>query len=86
MGTESPEIGKGGWLGTAEFAAVQPTVHVDINVTMPISSLTNSFFPLVQGKKGTKSEESTVGKKLGGKSQKAGAEHCLQKATTSDYK
>jgi len=51
-----------------------------------ISSLTNSFFPLVQGKKGTKSEESTVGKKLGGKSQKAGAEHCLQKATTSDYK
>jgi len=32
---ESPEIGKGGWLGTAEFAAVQPTVHVDINVTVP---------------------------------------------------
>jgi len=33
MYSESPEIGKGGWLGTAELAAVQPTVHVDLNVT-----------------------------------------------------
>jgi len=30
---ESPEIGKGGWPGTAELAAVQPMVHVDLNVT-----------------------------------------------------
>jgi len=30
---ESPEIGKGGWPGMAELAAIQPTVHVDLNVT-----------------------------------------------------
>ena len=29
---ESPEIGKGGWPGTAELAAAQPTVHVNLNV------------------------------------------------------
>ena len=32
---ESLEIGKGGWLGTAELAAAQPMVHVNLNVTMP---------------------------------------------------
>ena len=32
---ESPEIGKGGWPGTAELAAAQPTVHVNLNVTTP---------------------------------------------------
>jgi len=35
VGPESPEIGKGGWPGTAELAAAQPTVHVNLNVTTP---------------------------------------------------
>jgi len=34
-GAESPEIGKGGWPGTAELAAAQPTVHVNLNMTTP---------------------------------------------------
>ena len=33
--SESPEIGKGSWPGTAELAAAQPTVHVNLNVTTP---------------------------------------------------
>jgi len=32
---ESPEIGKGSWPGVAELATAQPTVHMDLNMTMP---------------------------------------------------